>query len=197
MYYMLSARKLNIDWSEVPIAGYGWIPINYRWIPITDSRFALSLSRLLAISEVLMRIVSGWFSYYLVLVRTQSWPTKANSGKIGLWGFGVSQIANWTSLLHSSCQDNQNPYIESFWSLDLGCSTPRTLTWSSSIKIWSFWSTPLGAAQNTWSWPTTSPFFWRRVCGVVPVWLVKLGASGSKHVLRASSNSFQNIAPKK
>ena len=40
---MLSARKLSIDWSEVPIAGYGWIPINYRWIPITDSRFALSL----------------------------------------------------------------------------------------------------------------------------------------------------------
>ena len=66
MCYMLSARKLNIDWSEVPIAGYGWIPINYRWIPITGSRFALSLSlshththRLLAISEVLMRIVSG------------------------------------------------------------------------------------------------------------------------------------------
>jgi hypothetical protein len=49
--YMLSARKLSIAWGDTPS--------HWRWIPITGSRFVISISHmLLLISEILMRLVT-------------------------------------------------------------------------------------------------------------------------------------------
>ena len=58
MCYMLSARKLSIDWSEVlSLAIAGSLSTIAGSLSLTLG--LLSLSRLLAISKVLMQIVSG------------------------------------------------------------------------------------------------------------------------------------------